>query len=70
MLCLLISFDPVFRIESDQYLVDALAGPSGGDGDDGSRTLSAQHDGANGEPHVSSPWSRKRRASSTGDNER
>ena len=67
MLCLLISFDPVFRIESDQYLVDALAGPSGGDGDDGSRTLSAQHDGADGEPQVSSPESRKRKAPLTGD---
>lgn len=48
----------------------ADSSPSGGGGNDGSRTLSAQHGGADGKPQVSSPVSWKRKASSTGDDER
>ena len=61
------SFDPTLQTESDQYFVEALIGPSGGGGNDGSQTLLAQPDGADGEPQVSSPESQKRKAPSTED---
>ena len=52
------SFDLNPERESDQCLVYALTGRAGGDGDGGSR-LSAQHDGADGEPQVESPETQK-----------
>jgi len=60
------SFDPTPETKSDQCLVGVLMGPSGGGGDDSSRTRSAQDDGADGEPSVESPETRKRKAPSTG----
>ena len=55
------SFDLNPERESDQCLVYALTGHAGGDGDGGSR-LSAQHDGADGEPQVESLETQKRKA--------
>ena len=64
MLCLFVFFDLISESDANQCLVDALTGPSGG-GEDGSRTVSAHHDGADGEPAVESPETRKRKAPST-----
>ncbi|XP_039853190.1 uncharacterized protein LOC120711659 [Panicum virgatum] len=44
--------------------------PSGGDGDDGSRTVSAQHDGADNKPQIESSETRKRKEPSTGGDDR
>jgi hypothetical protein len=56
------SFDLNPERESDQCLVYALTGRAGGDGDGGSRTLSAQPDGVDGEPQVEAPEMQKRKA--------
>ena len=61
------SFDPISETNSDCCHVDALAGPSNDGGDDGSQTISAQHEGTYGEPQVESPEARKRKAPSIGD---
>ena len=54
LLCLFVFFDLISESDANQCLVDALTGPLGG-GEDGSRTVSAHHDGADGEPAVESP---------------
>jgi len=43
-----------------------LTGPSSGNGEDGSRTVSAQLNGVDGEPQVESSETRERRTSLAG----